>query len=94
MNVDEFERQMAREGFSAPIAGEYEPHRFNDAHAHAFEVRGLIVRGEMTITPVGGVATRYRAGEIFVMPLAAQHREQIGPDGCAYIWGKRETAAG
>lgn len=91
MNASDFEKQMAADGFSKPIPGQYEPDRFNAAHAHPFEVRGLITSGEMTITPIGAAGTRYRAGDVFVMPLAAQHQEQIGPEGCAYVWGKRET---
>lgn len=94
MNASEFERQMSEDGFSKPIPGQYEPHRFNDSHTHPFEVRGLIVSGEMAITPVGGTGKHYRVGEIFVMPLAAQHQEQVGPEGCAYLWGKREPATG
>ena len=94
MNAQEFEQQMAEDGFSKPIPGQYEANRFNDAHTHPFEVRGLILSGEMTITPVGGTGKRYRTGEIFVMPLSARHQEQVGPEGCAYIWGKREKTAG
>lgn len=94
MNASEFEAHMTETGFSKPIPGQYEPNRFNDSHTHPFEVRGLIVSGEMTITPVGGPGKRYGVGEIFVMPLAAQHQEQVGPQGCAYLWGKRETATG
>ena len=91
MNASEFEQQMAQDGFTKPIPGQYETDRFNKPHSHPFEVRGLITRGEMTITPVGGTGKCYRTGEVFVMPLAAQHQEEIGPEGCAYIWGKRET---
>jgi uncharacterized cupin superfamily protein len=90
MNAEEFEQQMARDGFTRPIAGHYEADRFNAPHSHPFEVRGLIVHGEMTITPVGGAGIRYRTGDVFVMPLSAQHQERVGPEGCAYLWGKRE----
>ena len=83
MNAEEFEQQLVRDGFTKPIPGHYEAHRVNAPHAHPFEVRGLIVRGEMTITPDGSAGTRYRAGDVFVMPLSAQHQEQIGPEGCA-----------
>ena len=94
MNAEEFELQMTRDGFTKPVPGHYEANRINAPHAHPFEVRGLILRGEMTITPVGSEATRYRTGEVFVMPLSAQHQEEVGPEGCAYIWGSRESAAG
>jgi uncharacterized cupin superfamily protein len=90
MKASDFERQLAAEGFSAPVIGHYEPARFNAPHAHTFEVRGLILSGEMTITPVGGVAVRYCSGEIFRMPLRGQHTEQVGAEGCAYLYGMRE----
>jgi uncharacterized cupin superfamily protein len=93
MDASEFERHLAETGFGKSVPGEYEPNQVNPPHTHPFEVRGLILRGEMTITPVGGTATRYRPGEVFVMPLAAVHQEQVGPEGCAYRWGKREPSS-
>lgn len=89
MNANEFERYLAESGFGGPTAGQYEPSQFNDAHTHPFEVRGLILRGEMTITPVGGTGRRYQPGEVFTMPLAASHTEAVGPEGVAYLWGQR-----
>lgn len=91
VNAAGFERHLASEGFSAPIIGNYEPARFNAPHAHPFEVCGLILSGEMTITPVGGEAVRYRVGEIFQMPLRGQHTEQVGAEGCAYLYGTRSA---
>ena len=91
MNVSEFERHLGEEGFSVPLAGDYTPHQFNPPHTHPFEVRGLILRGEMTITPVGGDPVRYREGEIFRMPLAAEHTETVGPEGVDYLWGRRDA---
>jgi uncharacterized cupin superfamily protein len=93
VNTAAFERQMAEDGFSTPIPGHYEPGRFNEAHTHPFEVRGLILSGEMTITPIGGVGTCYRPGDVFVMPLAAPHQEHVGPEGCTYLWGRREPSS-
>jgi hypothetical protein len=90
MTPSEFERHLAAEGFTAPISGEYAPHLFNAPHEHPFEVRGLILSGEMTITPVGGAAVRYRSGEVFRMPLCGPHTEQVGPEGCAYLYGRRD----
>lgn len=89
MKAAEFEQLLAAEGFSAPVIGCYEPSRFNAPHAHPFEVRGLVLSGEMTITPVGGDAVLYRRGEIFRMPLRGQHTEQVGDEGCAYLYGMR-----
>lgn len=91
MNPTEFERHLAESGFGTTTAGQYEPGQFNAAHSHPFEVRGLILRGEMTITPVGSTGQRYQAGDIFTMPLAASHTEEVGVDGVDYLWAKRET---
>lgn len=89
MNASDFEQHLAAEGFSAPTPGDYEAGRFNPPHEHPFEVRGLILTGEMTITPVGGQAVRYRPGEIFKMPLREPHSEQVGAQGCSYLYGTR-----
>ena len=91
MKAAEFERHLAAEGFSAPVIGCYEPARHNAPHAHPFEVRGLVLSGEMTITPIVGDAMCYRSGDIFRMPLRGQHTEQVGADGCAYLYGTRSA---
>ena len=87
MDTPEFEQQLAGRGFGKPIPGTYEPHCFNDFHTHAFDVRGLITSGEMTLT-MQGKATTYRPGDIFTMPVGVPHQENVGADGVEYVWGR------
>lgn len=89
MKAQEFQAELAREGFTDPEAGEYEPGRVNPDHTHPFEVRGLIVSGEMAITPARGPSRNYGPGEVFVMPLGQTHSESVGPDGVRYLYGQR-----
>ena len=40
MDIEQFEAELARDGFAAAIAGEYLPAQVNPEHTHPFEVRG------------------------------------------------------
>lgn len=51
----------------------------------------MILRGEMTIVPTGGAVTRYQAGDLFTMPLSAEHIEEVGSAGVEYLWGRRNS---
>lgn len=87
-DVTEFKKELADSGFTEAKAGQYEPNCFNDWHAHDFDVRGLVLAGEMTIT-IAGEGRIFRPGEVFTMPIEAPHQERVGPDGCEYLYGAR-----
>ena len=86
----EFATQLSRDGFGKAIAGSYEPGCINTDHTHSFEVRGLVVSGEMTITPEGGSARRSGPGDVFVMHCGQAHKEEVGELGMQYLYGSRE----
>jgi quercetin dioxygenase-like cupin family protein len=87
---EEFEALLACDRYEAAIAGEYPPHCFNDFHTHPFDVRGLVLDGEMALT-IGGRTEVFRTGEVFVMPVGVAHQEHVGPAGVRYLYGKKDS---
>jgi quercetin dioxygenase-like cupin family protein len=62
-------------------------------HAHAFDARGLMLAGEITLT-VQGQSRTFHAGETFEMAAGCVHSEQYGPEGATYLLGCKHHAAG
>jgi quercetin dioxygenase-like cupin family protein len=58
-------------------------------HSHAFDVRALVLDGEITLT-VNGDARTYRSGDVFTMAAGCAHAESVGPDGVRYFVGRRK----
>ena len=82
-----FEFALRRDGFAVErkiLA----PYMCTAAHAHPFDVRALVLNGDITLT-VEGIDYAYRAGDIFVMPAGHLHAETVGPDGVEYLVGRR-----
>jgi quercetin dioxygenase-like cupin family protein len=63
----------------------------NDEHDHPFEVRALVLDGEIALT-VGGVKRSYGAGEVFAMAAGCRHAEDVGARGVRYLVGRRRAA--
>ncbi|MES2910004.1 MAG: cupin domain-containing protein [Pseudomonadota bacterium] len=90
-SVAEFEAMLAAEKFQPPVSITREPGYALADHAHEFDACALILSGAITLV-VGGVATRYGAGDIFRLPRGTPHEESAGPEGVAYLSGRREAA--
>ena len=61
-------------------------------HAHPFDVRALVLDGEITLT-IAGEDYAFREGDIFVMPAGQRHAETVGARGVNYLVGRRRTSA-
>jgi quercetin dioxygenase-like cupin family protein len=55
-----------------------------DQHAHPFDAKALVVRGELTIA-VDGVERLYQAGAVFHLPAGCVHSERYGAAGVIYL---------
>jgi quercetin dioxygenase-like cupin family protein len=86
-----FEFALRREGFTVERKIQ-PPHRRVPEHAHPFDVRALVLNGEITLT-VEGIDYTYRVGDIFVMPAGHGHAECVGPEGVEYLVGRRAVDA-
>ena len=88
MDTADFESALRREGFDEVKASSLPAGRLTTDHGHPFEVRALVTSGEITLT-VEGVASAYRKGDVFALPIQCPHAESVGPEGVSYVVGRR-----
>ena len=92
MNESEFRAALVNEGFNDIEVRTIAANVHNKGHSHAFDVRALMIAGELTLT-AQGEQTTYRAGEIFTLSGGCEHVEQFGPQGATYLVGRRHARA-
>jgi uncharacterized cupin superfamily protein len=63
----------------------------NGVHSHPFDVRALMLEGELTLH-FNGKTEIYRAGDVFAMQAGCEHTEKFGPQGATYLVGRRQGA--
>ena len=68
------------------------PGKVTQPHAHDFDVRALVLAGELTLTSSGQTRT-YRPGDVFEMAAGCVHSEQHGPDGSETLVARRAARA-
>jgi quercetin dioxygenase-like cupin family protein len=91
MDRQEFEAGLQRDGFAAPVQVERTVGYSLADHDHPFDARAFILAGEITL--IGGVATTYKAGDVFRLAAGTVHLEIAGPEGVIYLSGRREAAS-
>lgn len=87
MNQSEFEAGLLREGYQVVYSG-FPPNQNNPEHTHEWDARLMVIGGEMTITRDGKTET-LRPGVSCAVPANYPHTEQAGPQGVAYVVGRR-----
>lgn len=92
MKREEFTQILAREGFEEVVMVTREPHGFVDTHAHPFEAKALILSGELRIK-AGSLEQTYQVGQVFHLLADEPHSERYGPEGVAYLVGRKQTRA-
>jgi quercetin dioxygenase-like cupin family protein len=92
MDRQEFEASLQRDGFATAVQVERLAGYSLGEHQHPFDARAFILGGEITLT-VGGVATTYKAGDIFRLAAGTVHLESAGPAGVVYLSGRKEAAS-
>ena len=90
MKDEHFEFALRRDGFDVQ-RNTVAPGTVVVEHAHPFDVRALVLDGEITLT-LEGVDYAYREGDIFVLPAGHRHAETVGPAGVDYLVGRRHRA--
>jgi len=86
-----FETALRRDGFAVERQS-MPPQTRVAEHAHPYDVRALVLNGEITLT-VEGVEYAYREGDLFVLPAGHRHAEAVGPAGVDYLVGRRSPEA-
>ena len=85
----EFEAELRREGFSV-VNASLTPNLRAVNHCHDFDAKLLVLGGEITITRDNNPET-YRAGQCCHVPANCMHSEHVGPEGVAFVSGRRRN---
>ena len=85
----EFETELRRDGFSV-VNASLKPNARAANHCHDFDARLYVLGGEITITRDNNAET-FRAGQCCEVPAGCMHAEDVGPEGVAFISGRRRT---
>ena len=88
MNATEFEARLRADGFTEVLTAARQPNEAQSDHAHDYEVRALVLEGDITLT-CGGETRTYRAGDTFSMEAGRSHVERVGEGGVRYIAGRK-----
>ena len=89
MDQHEFAADLRRDGFR-PVYASLRPHMKEANHCHDFDARLFVLGGEITITRDNTPET-FRAGQCCEVPAGCMHTEQVGPEGVAYLSGRRRN---
>lgn len=85
----EFEAELRRDDFSV-VNASLKPNVKEANHCHDFDARLFVLGGEITITRENNPET-FRAGQCCEVPAGCMHAEHVGPEGVAYISGRRRN---
>ena len=88
MNSEQFLQSLRLDGFPDPVEVQQNPNCQLGVHEHPFEVRALVIDGDITIA-VDGVSKIYMAGDIFQLKLNQPHTESYGPRGVKYLASRK-----
>lgn len=86
-----FETALRSAGYAEVEIKQLAAGTHNAKHEHPFDMRALVLDGEITLT-VDGEARAYRSGEVFTMDAGCGHIEDVGAQGVRYLVGRRRRA--
>ena len=85
-----FEAALRDDGYLDVQLREISAGTHNAAHSHPFDVRAVMLAGELALTREGRTQV-YRAGEVFTMSAGCEHAEQFGDAPVRYLVGRRNV---
>lgn len=91
MTKEQFLSMLVLEGFPEPTLVEREVDGFLDDHTHPFEVKALVVSGQIDLV-VDGVMTSYISGELFHLLENQVHTERYGNNGVQYLASRKNSS--
>ncbi len=91
MDTEIFKRELGELGFTEVLTRSWPPNQFIDTHTHSFEVRALVLEGELVLG-CDGQNKALRAGDIFTLEANRPHTEQYGPQGATYLVGRKHAS--
>ena len=84
----DFETHALARGFDEVLVREWAPGQVAGTHSHPFDVRALVVRGELVLTCNGQEKT-VSAGQPFELARGTPHSEHYGPEGATFWVARR-----
>lgn len=84
MKQEQFLKMLSTEGFPEPTLVVRDGAGFLDRHDHPFEVKALVVSGQIDLM-VDGVRSAYIAGDVFHLLPHQAHTERYGNNGVQYL---------
>lgn len=88
LSASAFESDLRREGFAVTYGG-LKPNTVVEPHTHGDdELRIMVLAGSVTVVR-GNAADTFTAGQHCVVTAGCLHSDIIGPEGAAYIVGRR-----
>lgn len=92
LSAEAFESDLRREGFAVTYGGQ-KPNTVFEPHVHGDdELRIMVLAGAVTVVR-GNEAETFTAGQHCVVAAGCLHSDIIGPEGAAYILGRRRGCA-
>ena len=88
MDIEAFQAELGELGFTELLTRSWPANQFIDTHTHDFEVRALVLDGELVLGCDGRSKT-LRAGDIFMLDANRPHTEQYGASGATYLVGRK-----
>jgi len=85
-----FESELKRDGFLEVEQKSFGPNVAFEEHTHPYDVRAMVLEGEVTLRFDGKVQT-CRKGDSLTMAAGCAHSETYGPQGVTYLLGRRRT---
>lgn len=89
MQRAEFEASLREQGYEV-IEKTVEPNFVAKPHTHPWDVRILVLEGQMTVTKEGEPHV-CNPGDTFAMDAGCEHFEAYGPVATTYVLGRREA---
>ena len=83
-----FEAELKSGGYVEIETKAIEPRPVNTAHAHDYDIRGLVLDGIFIVAQDNKPVT-YRAGDVFFVVAGTRHTEEIGPQGAKILVGRK-----
>jgi quercetin dioxygenase-like cupin family protein len=90
MQRTEFEAAIRSQGFDEVIEKTAVPGFEAKPHTHPFDVRILVLEGQMTVVKEGRPYV-CNPGETFEMEANCEHFERFGAAGSTYLLGRRQA---
>lgn len=91
MTKEQFLNMLVLDGYPEPTLVEREADGFLDTHTHPFEVKALVVSGQIDLV-VDGVRTSYISGELFHLLENQVHTECYGNNGVQYLASRKNSS--